>query len=98
MCSVSDIPLAQWFLYVPPPLDDDDVDKAARKATTSILTGRTMKDIRKAEKGKWADLLADFHKRTRKTYQEITGGKSSRTSDLLECPEALEAFAAAGEF
>lgn len=57
-----------------------------------------MKDIRKAEKGKWADLLADFYKRTRKTYQEVTGGKSSRTSGLLECPEALEAFAAAGEF
>lgn len=57
-----------------------------------------MEDIVAAEEDKWAAVLADYRKRTRKTYQEVAGGKSSRTSDMLECPEALEAFAAAGEF
>lgn len=86
----------QWGVSVPAPRDE--VDKAARKADTSILTGRTMEEIEKAEEEEWAAVLADYHKRTRKHYQEVTGSKSSRTSDLLECPEALEAFAAAGEF
>jgi hypothetical protein len=97
-CSVSHFPLTQWFLYVPPPLDDDDADKAARNADTSILTGRTMEEIKQAAEEKWAAMLADFRKRNRKTYQDVTDGKSSLRSDMLECPEALEAFAAAGEF
>ncbi|KAG0654262.1 Golgi transport complex subunit 3 [Rhodotorula mucilaginosa] len=88
----------RWFLYVPPPLDDDDADKAARNADTSILTGRTMEEIKQAAEEKWAAMLADFRKRNRKTYQDVTDGKSSLRSDMLECPEALEAFAAAGEF
>ncbi|GAA5985114.1 hypothetical protein JCM10908_002528 [Rhodotorula pacifica] len=86
----------RWRLYVPKARDKEE--KAARNATTSILSGMTMEQIKESDRQQYAHIFEDYKKRTQRQYIDVKVPLMSRAADQSECEEALAAFKAAGEF